>query len=97
LSSDGLDGLEDYIAASVYDGKVYQKDSLFVTNARHKDALNNAASEVKEAIAVLNESKAVDLTEINVKAAFDYLGEITGETVTDDILDRVFSRFCVGK
>ncbi|MDR0519433.1 MAG: hypothetical protein LBG82_05210 [Clostridiales Family XIII bacterium] len=39
----------------------------------------------------------MDLAETNIRAAYDHLGELTGETATDDILDRVFSRFCVGK
>jgi tRNA modification GTPase len=93
----GIGAIEDYIVAAVYGGKVKQGESLLVTNAVHKTLLERAASETDSALTLVREKQALDFAETEMRSAYDTLGEITGQTVTDDILDRVFSRFCVGK
>ena len=50
-----------------------------------------------EAIRMAQSREAMDFIDVNVKAAFDYLGEITGETASDTVINEVFSRFCLGK
>lgn len=97
LTGKGINQIEDYIVNAVYGGKVYQSDSLLVTNVRHKDLLLKAREEALIANNMISNGEALDFVEVNVRASFDYLGEITGQTISDDILDRVFSRFCVGK
>lgn len=97
LTGKGIESIEDHIESAVYCGNVTQGDSLLVTNVRHKNLLINARDETNKAIEMLQAGEALDFVEVDVRAAFDYLGEITGQTLTDDILDRVFSRFCVGK
>jgi tRNA modification GTPase len=96
-TGEGLSALEDAIERAVYDGKAPQADESLVTNARHKDLLLRAAAEISDATDLLERAGDIDLAETNVRAAYDNLGEITGETATDDILNRIFSRFCVGK
>jgi len=71
--------------------------SLLVTKARHKLLLESAAEEIAEARSAMAEGKALEFAEVNIRAAWEALGEITGETATDDIIDRVFEEFCVGK
>jgi len=71
--------------------------SLLVTKATHERMLAEATMEVNEARNVIALGEAPEFAEINIRAAFDILGEMLGETVTDDILDRVFEDFCVGK
>jgi tRNA modification GTPase len=96
-TGEGIDAIEDYIVSSVYGGKVKQGESVLVTNAAHKALLMRAMEETGQALEMLRAGEALDFVETDVRAAFDTLGEITGQTVTDDILDRVFSKFCVGK
>ena len=97
LTGEGIEDIEEHIERAVYRGNVSQGDSLLVTNVRHKNLLIKAREETQKAIDMLRNGEALDFVEVDVRAAFDFLGEITGQTLTDDIMDRVFSRFCVGK
>jgi tRNA modification GTPase len=96
-TGDGLDEIEGAIEHAVYGGKAPQSDEPLVTSARHANLLARAAEEIAAATERLAAFGDVDTAEINIRIAYESLGEITGETATDDILDRVFSRFCVGK
>ena len=53
--------------------------------------------EIEEALNMTKRQEAIDFIEVNVKAAFDFLGEIIGETASDEVISEVFSRFCLGK
>ena len=81
----------------MYAGKVHQKDSLLVSNVRHLDLLRTAHEDVERGKAMAERGEALDLIEVDVRSAYDELGQIIGETVSDDVLDEVFSRFCLGK
>ena len=93
----GLDLLEEEIERLVYSGGASQKDSLLVTNVRHKNALEQTASALNDAKDGCERREALDLVEIDLRRAWEFLGEITGETAAEDIIDQVFSRFCLGK
>jgi len=93
----GLEELEKQIEEMVFSGNLKQSESLMITNARHKNLLKKASSEIAEAISMINAGEALDFVHVNINQVFEYLGEITGQTITDDIMDRVFSEFCVGK
>ncbi|MDR1028644.1 MAG: tRNA uridine-5-carboxymethylaminomethyl(34) synthesis GTPase MnmE [Clostridiales Family XIII bacterium] len=93
----GLGAITDHIVSAVYGGAVKQGESLLVTNAAHKESLTRAAKETEHAGRALRAGEALDFVETDIRAACDALGEITGSTVTEDILDKVFSRFCIGK
>ena len=71
--------------------------SLLVTKARHKALLETATEEIAEAMDVIDRGEAPEFAEVNIRAAWNALGEITGETAADDVIDRVFEEFCVGK
>jgi len=96
-TGEGTPALEDIIEGAVYGGAAIQREEPLVTNARHKDLLTRAAFEIEAAAGELTQTGNIDLAETNIRTAYDSLGEITGETATDDILDRIFSRFCIGK
>jgi tRNA modification GTPase len=96
-TGDGLDDLESALERAVYSGRAPQSDEPLVTNVRHMNLLGRAATETAAAADLLTASGDLDLAEINIRLAYDSLGEITGETATDEILDRIFSRFCIGK
>ncbi|HEY1011764.1 MAG TPA: tRNA uridine-5-carboxymethylaminomethyl(34) synthesis GTPase MnmE, partial [Herpetosiphonaceae bacterium] len=72
-------------------------DARLVTNPRHRDALRRAADGLDAAIAGLGAGLPVDLVAVDLTDAVSALGEITGETVGEDVLDMIFSRFCIGK
>jgi tRNA modification GTPase len=93
----GLDRLEETIIEWITGGKVRRKDDLLVTNVRHIDLIRRAREELREALGMTRRQEAMDFIEVNVKAAFELLGEITGQTAGDEILEEIFSRFCLGK
>ena len=71
--------------------------SLLVTKAQHKAAMKRAADEIEEALEVMSGEKAYEFAEVNIRAAWEALGEIIGETASDEIINCVFEEFCVGK
>lgn len=97
IMGEGIDKIEDYIENMVYGGEVAQRDSLMVNNVRHIELLNKGRDSLNDALAMAKMKEALDFIEIDVKNAYEFLGEIIGETVSDDIIDEVFARFCLGK
>ena len=73
-------------------------DSGFlVTDARHYDLLTRAGSEVAQSLAQMNQKMSEEIVLIGLHNALRYLGQITGETTTEDMLTRIFATFCIGK
>lgn len=97
LEQGGLDELEAAIHSSVMAGYTVLSDQPLVTNPRHRDALQRAAEYLRSALAAQIAGYPADLVGIDVTAAANALGEITGETVGEDLLHVIFSRFCIGK
>ena len=93
----GVDKIEEEILSMVYSGKVKQNESLMITNVRHKELLEKALASMKDAFNMTVTREAMDFIEVDLNSAYESLGEIIGETVTDDIINEVFSRFCLGK
>lgn len=73
------------------------EDAAFLIEERHFEALTRANESLKKAIAACRAGQPLDLVGIDVKEAWDALGEITGETATEAIIEEIFSKFCVGK
>lgn len=97
IRGEGISEIEDTIEDLVYGGKITAGESVIVNNIRHEDLLRRAKQSVDDAISMAERGEALDIIDIDVKRAYDDLGEITGETVSDDIISEVFSRFCLGK
>ena len=97
LTGAGLDALRRAVLDAVFSGDVVQSDELLVSSPRHKEVLSRAASHLGDALASLDTGLPADCTASDVRLAVDALGEITGETATDDLLQTIFSHFCVGK
>ena len=70
---------------------------MLVTNVRHLALIEKAIEELSEAGRMTRAAEAMDFIEVNVRAAFDALGEITGETASGEVIEEVFRRFCLGK
>ncbi|MGH2515251.1 MAG: tRNA uridine-5-carboxymethylaminomethyl(34) synthesis GTPase MnmE, partial [Ktedonobacterales bacterium] len=84
------------IAALVSSGAAQPADVL-VASARHQDALRRADAHLAAAEAALASSLPLDFVSIDLRAALEALGEITGETATAGLLDGIFAEFCIGK
>lgn len=93
----GMEQLEDRIREMFYSGKVTYNDQVYITNARHKEALENSYNsllKVKDSVeAVMSE----DFYSIDLMDAYEQLGLIIGESVEDDLVNEIFSKFCMGK
>jgi tRNA modification GTPase len=97
LTGQGLPALEEAVADLVLAGKTLQSSSVLVTSVRHQEALRRAAEHLRVSYLPLQQGMPLDFVSIDLRAAYDTLGEITGETASDDLLDRIFSEFCIGK
>ena len=94
---DGINLIEDQIESLVYGNTESRSTRVMVNNVRHIQLLDQAASDLKRALEMVQRKEPLDFIEVDVRSSFDALGEIIGETVSDEILDEVFSRFCLGK
>lgn len=74
-----------------------ETDEVIVTNVRHYESLIKTKENLVEALAGLNSNQSSDLLAIDIRQAIHYIGEITGDITTDDILGHIFSKFCIGK
>ena len=97
LDDEGAEPLKDAMEALITGGKVRREEDILVSNSRHIQLLKNALTELREAEAMTRRNEAIDFLEVNVNATFGYLGEITGDTASGEIIDAVFERFCLGK
>lgn len=94
---DGVRSVSERIA-NIYNIRDYSShESAIVTNERHVAALEAAIENIEQTISMLENGEALEIAELNVHYAYDELGSIIGEAVGDEILDTVFSKFCLGK
>ena len=77
--------------------KEVTSDSPIVSNARHYEALKNSFDSLSAVIEGLSSGITTDFVAMDIRRALAHLGEITGEISTDDLLDTIFSKFCIGK
>lgn len=93
----GIDEIEEFIENMVYGGEISQSHSTMVNNVRHIDLLARSRDSLNDARSMTAAGQALEFIEVDVRSAYESLGEITGETVSDDIINEVFARFCLGK
>lgn len=96
ISRDGVDKLEGAIF-EIFDSKELNKESLMITNLRHERLLNSSMKNLKSSLNDIKAYVPIDCVEVDLRASYDDLGLIIGETVSDEIMDKVFREFCVGK
>ncbi|CEH36053.1 tRNA uridine-5-carboxymethylaminomethyl(34) synthesis GTPase MnmE [Romboutsia lituseburensis] len=97
LKHEGIEEIHDKIESMVYKGSIKNTSSLVITNSRHKDALLRAYESINDAISAIEQNLPYDFIEVDFKNIWDYLGYINGDTVKEDLLDTIFSNFCIGK
>lgn len=96
-TGEGIDKLSSLIKDMYKLGEISSKCGEIITNVRHKKALINCLDALKRALDALENNLPQDLAAMDINMAIESLGEITGETVSEDIVSAVFSNFCVGK
>lgn len=93
----GIDSLETAILEIVQQGKVQAADIDLAINQRQAAALTKAKIDLQQVQATITDKLPLDFWTIDLRGAIQALGQITGEEVTESVLDRIFSRFCIGK
>lgn len=94
---EGIDNLKDKIKEMFNLEQISTKDYNYLTNVRQISLAKNAYQKLIDVENALKENLPVDMIEIDLRDCFDILGEITGKTYSDEIIDNLFERFCVGK
>ena len=93
----GLDELEAAVREMFFHGEISVNDEIYITSARHRDALEQALEALRLVQSSIDSGMPEDFFSIDLQNAYEALGVITGETVEDDVIDRIFERFCTGK
>lgn len=93
----GMDGLKDAIKAAVWSGEIHAGMLQVMINARHQEALRRARESVTRTAEALQSGVPLDLVALDLRLAVQAVGEVVGKTATEDLLDVVFSQFCIGK
>lgn len=97
LEDRGLSELEQRIAQLFFEGNLQSDDSAYVSNARHIALLRTASRHMEEVISGIDDGVPVDMLQIDLKSAWEHLGEVIGDAVSEDLIDQIFSQFCLGK
>ncbi|HIB1931057.1 TPA: tRNA uridine-5-carboxymethylaminomethyl(34) synthesis GTPase MnmE [Enterococcus faecium] len=95
--NDGLDRLESAISDLFFSGETGERDATYVSNTRHIALLEKASLSLEEVIAGIDSGMPVDLVQIDMTRCWDYLGEVVGDSVQDELITQLFSQFCLGK
>ena len=96
-TGEGLDNLKKTISMHLWQGKTWESFHEIFINARHQEALQRSFQALKKTEDTLCQNQSFEYVAADLRVALEALGEVTGRTVTEDILDRIFSAFCIGK
>ena len=97
LNKTGIEELYEKISEMFNLNEINFDNEILITNIRHKNIISNALENVKKANEALNLNMPIDIITIYIKDVLEDLGEITGEIVTEDVINEIFSKFCLGK
>lgn len=97
LNEEGVDALEEAIAAMFFEGSIDAGDATYVSNSRHIALLHQALDRITDAINAAEADVPVDMIQIDVTRTWEILGEIIGDTMQESLLNQLFSQFCLGK
>ncbi|MEX0416341.1 tRNA uridine-5-carboxymethylaminomethyl(34) synthesis GTPase MnmE [Bacillus sp. C30] len=97
IEEQGIDELEKAIADLFFEGTIDSADMTYVSNARHIGLLTQAGRTINDAIEAIENGVPIDMVQIDLTRAWEILGEITGDTVHESLIDQLFSQFCLGK
>lgn len=97
MHEQGIDELEKAIADLFFGGELEAGDLTYVSNSRHIALLEQAKTAIEDALAGIDAGMPVDLVQIDLRRAWELLGEIIGDTVHESLIDQLFAQFCLGK
>ncbi len=97
LKNEGLEKITNAIQNMFFEGKIDLENDLIINNARQKNLLINAANNLKEVLSSVENGMSIDFIEIDLKSCMENLGLIVGKAVSDDLIDKIFNDFCIGK
>ena len=94
---EGLEHLEKAITALLFSGGVDSGDMTYVSNVRHIHLLKQAKQSLEDAISATGQYVPIDMIQIDIRNAWEKLGEVIGDAIGESLIDEIFSRFCLGK
>ncbi len=97
LTGQGIEELKDAIRNLIWSGEIKAEMLEVMINSRHQDALNRARSAASRTLEALRTEQTLELVAVDLRIAVNAVGEIVGKTTTEDLLDTIFSQFCIGK
>lgn len=97
LKQEGIDELEIQIKDLFFGGEVQNQDMTYVSNSRHISLLKQARQSIQDAIDAAESGILMDMVQIDLTRTWEILGEIIGESASDELIDQLFSQFCLGK
>jgi tRNA modification GTPase len=97
LNNEGLEKIENRVKEEFLKGTLNVEEDVIVSNLRHKNLLENARKSINEVMKSIDNSMTLECVEVDIMDTLEYLGEITGESVKDDLIDKIFAEFCIGK
>ena len=97
LNGKGLDLLKKAISDLFFNGEIVPKQEIYITNLRHKNLLNETLKSLKLLMYSIENEMSEDFYTVDLTSAYTSLGEIIGEEVGDDLVEEIFSKFCMGK
>ncbi len=93
----GIEKLENEIVSIVTGGRFIPRDNVMISNIRHKNQLIKAANFLKDVQNAIDQGISIDLIAIDIRGAWEAVSEITGTAITENIIDKIFEEFCIGK
>ena len=97
LNGFGIEKLKDSVTKLFLNGQIVPKQEIYITNLRHKELLNSALMSLNLVIDSINRNLSEDFYTVDLTESYAKLGEIIGEEVGDDLVEEIFSKFCMGK
>lgn len=97
LNKDGIEKIYNEISNMYKFNEIEIDDSLTITNNRHKNAINNMITNIEKSEKSIKEKMPIDIITINITEILTNIGAITGESVSEDIINEIFKKFCLGK
>ena len=93
----GVSELYEMITKLFGNNEVDISDGIIITNIRHKNLIHKSISSIDKAEVSIEQNMPIDVIAICIKETLENLGEITGDNVSEDIIDKIFEKFCLGK